>query len=345
MLKFADIKLAMESSESSVGQARWFVVSFESETKDSINGFINESYTSSKSISKWWIFSHLTEAVVFINTKCPVKVSTIYNFSSHGSIKPNEVRIVRQKKIIDDIVERFMDKTADASISYTSRQNVTAKNVDSRETWKKARDAKGIDEALAIIADEQPQQAMLNWNDMKRRISEYFEPSKRFRHEHSLDDFRVPKLDMLDKRSVHMFGPSGVGKTSFACAHFKNPLFVSKSFEGIADYNEQEHDGIVFDEMDFTAMSPDEVKTIVDIHHPRTWRRLYGFTTIPAGVPRIFTSNREKIWFNDKCADVDKDAILTRIQMINVKVPLYKTNVKVNDLDYKPCIPDVMVIE
>lgn len=103
-----------------------------------------------------------------------------------------------------------------------------------------------------------------------------------------MSSFRRAPLN-LDKPVV-LFGNSGVGKTAFALAHFKTPLFCSCK-EDLKDLTSH-HDGIVFDDMDFSSLTPEQAIAILDIAHPRRISCRYANASIPAGMRRIFTSNR-----------------------------------------------------
>lgn len=85
-------------------------------------------------------------------------------------------------------------------------------------------------------------------------------------------------------------GPTGVGKTRWALARFESPLLVSH-LEDLKLFKSSRHDGIVFDDISLTGMSPTSCIHLVDSELPRTIRVLYGSVTLPAGIKKIFTSN------------------------------------------------------
>jgi len=91
-------------------------------------------------------------------------------------------------------------------------------------------------------------------------------------------------------RVIFAWGETGTGKTRWALAQFKSPLLVS-SMEDLKKYRPDAHDGLVFDDMSFTALDPQNAIHLTDWEAPRTLRVLYGSVTLPAQTRKIFTSN------------------------------------------------------
>jgi len=104
---------------------------------------------------------------------------------------------------------------------------------------------------------------------------------------YTLDQYVCTPLS-FDKVSVVLWGDSGVGKTQFALCHFESPLMVSH-VEDLRKLSEA-HDGIVFDDMNFTHLHREAQIHLVD-DMERSIHARYGNVTIPAGIRRIFTTN------------------------------------------------------
>lgn len=98
-------------------------------------------------------------------------------------------------------------------------------------------------------------------------------------------DFGAPE----ELKSIVLEGPTGYGKTQFALAHFDHPLLVSH-MDDLARYN-QDHDGIVFDDMDFKHLPRSTQIYLVDVDQPRSIHIRYKTAYIPAGVKKVFTCN------------------------------------------------------
>jgi len=124
--------------------------------------------------------------------------------------------------------------------------------------------------------------------------------------------FTTPLVDLT--KSAMFIGPTGVHKTSFAKAHFKNPLFV-RNKQKLSDLR-PDHDGIIFDDMDFTCFTDQEQIHLLDIEDESDINIKYGGITIPAGMPRIFTTNYREIF------NLRNLAILRRINFF-----VYKENI------------------
>lgn len=114
-------------------------------------------------------------------------------------------------------------------------------------------------------------------------------------------------------RSHILWGEAGIGKTQFALAHFKNPLFVSH-IDDLAGFDKTEHDGIVFDDMDFGHMPRTAQIHIMDIDEPRSIHIRYGCARIPANTRKIFTTNTEDGAIVNLC----ESAILRRVTVTEV---------------------------
>lgn len=110
-----------------------------------------------------------------------------------------------------------------------------------------------------------------------------------------------------------LWGPEGTGKTVFALQHFKKPLLVT-DLEDLKHLTKS-HDGIVFDDMDFTTVSRSMLIKLVGRDLPRSIRVTYGKVTIPRGMPRIFTTNERR----GACMDWDQDGVRRRVHVYSTE--------------------------
>lgn len=106
-----------------------------------------------------------------------------------------------------------------------------------------------------------------------------------------------------------LVGESGCGKTQFALAHFDNPLLVShiddlKSLNG-------GHDGIVFDDVDFTHYPRTAQIHLVDWEQTRSIHCRYGNATIPMHTCKIFTCNYDCLPVNINEEAINRRLIVT----------------------------------
>lgn len=141
--------------------------------------------------------------------------------------------------------------------------------------------------------------------------------------EYQKEDFTQPLFssDILKKKSVFIYGPSGIGKTHFAIAHFNNPLVVD-DIDKLKELTKQ-HDGIVFDDMSFKHIPAEAVIKLVDLAIERTIRCRNTNATIPKGLPRIFTHNCPEIFYEPTVPDVQKQAINRRVYRTHFERDLF----------------------
>lgn len=126
---------------------------------------------------------------------------------------------------------------------------------------------------------------------------------------HQIDAFQWPRLEL--KLPTIIWGKPGIGKTQFALAHFKRPLLV-RHMDDLG--NLMDHDGIVFDDMDFNHMPRTAQIHLVDWELPSSIHIRYKTATIPAQMPRIFTTNTE----DGTILLTADDAIARRVKIIHL---------------------------
>jgi hypothetical protein len=111
------------------------------------------------------------------------------------------------------------------------------------------------------------------------------------------------------KKSLILWGPSGVGKTCFARALLPKALWVRHK-DTLVDYNPVDYDGIIFDDMNFNHERSNREAQIhlVDIDDDSQIHVRYSVALIPAGTKKIFTTNVH----NGLIFDLSDDAIRRR---------------------------------
>lgn len=188
-----------------------------------------------------------------------------------------------------------------------------------REVMKEVTEAPTLQEAV-VLAGVRPRSVM----DVQllRRDSE--NAPKRFKHIFPRSSFRLPLLPR-DWRTLHIYGPSGIGKTKLACALFDNPLVIKPfnamgCLEMLASFNPIFHDGIVFDEADLRALTREQAIALVDFDEASVLSVRYTKIPLPAGVKKIFLSNLPDIW---PAADKAIGAISRRVVTYHAKEKLY----------------------
>lgn len=124
---------------------------------------------------------------------------------------------------------------------------------------------------------------------------------------YTLDDF-ITKLP-YDFETVFITGPAGIGKTQFAKAHFNNALIVSH-MDTLKQFNPDEHDGIIFDDMTFAHYPREAVIHLLDWEEDRDIHCRFQNAFIPKETRKIFCSNKS---FNDTFGNnMENDEAVTR---------------------------------
>lgn len=207
---------------------------------------------------------------------------------------------------------------------------------------KQALDTNSVAGALSCIEKENP----IWYISCGKQLGAYFEEkfSTGNQSKYNLESFQVPPIVFDEKRVVIIFGPTGLGKTQWALAHFKKPVHVR-------DRNDYlrigpNTDGLVFDDMTFANWDPLTLLRILDIENDVTQNVKYAHRIIKAGMKRIFLCNSLRLFFNSKTLLETQLAIARRIRIIEVCSSLFTehegTYIKeYNDTHIQQAISDV----
>lgn len=148
------------------------------------------------------------------------------------------------------------------------------------------------------------------------------------------DDFTL-KLNWMSSHngvikevdSMLLYGPSGMGKTERALTMFKRPLLV-RSLDSARDYHPDRYDGIVFDDVSLSHLSPEEKIHLLDGDHIGSVRCRYANGTLPKHTKRIFTTNRAPNDFFTGGSAIDPEQLVAfkrRIKIYHVASLTYKS--------------------
>lgn len=107
-------------------------------------------------------------------------------------------------------------------------------------------------------------------------------------------------------------GPTNKGKTTLACSLLPRALFVSH-VDQLALYNSAKFNGIILDDMAFTQWPRTSQIHLTDTAMPRALHVRYRIANIPAGTPKILTTNSEA-W---EVLDVKDPAIARRVTVVH----------------------------
>lgn len=149
---------------------------------------------------------------------------------------------------------------------------------------------------------------------------------KRRSPDFSIDDFDLT-FQWDRTKSLVLWGPTNTGKTSIAKALLPRALFVTHK-DRLKEYDEDEYEGIIFDDMSFKHWPREAQIHIVDFDNDRQIDVKHGMAVIPAKTPRIFTTNMmpaEIMLAND-------GAIERRIQVVFIDRRMTRRRIEVDDV-------------
>lgn len=180
------------------------------------------------------------------------------------------------------------------------------------ESYAKALQSGTYQEAMQILQELEPADYVRFSTSVKRGLMDHFLKLKVFIR--PMESFNRPRIEdkVLKTLAVVLTGASGTGKTAFALAHFSQPVLISH-IDQLKDYNPLVNDGIVFDDMSFEHYPVESCIHFVDLEYDRTIHCRHVTGLLPAGMPRIFTSNRAFMnVFNFKDANEEQCKALSR---------------------------------
>lgn len=153
------------------------------------------------------------------------------------------------------------------------------------------------------------------WTRCRMAIVEYrkLHQKRAFTPRHTLLEFRPDWQAIEFQKSTIVWGPSGIGKTSFLKARFPEALFVTH-IDGLRDFNAEQYSAIIFDDMDFKHLPRTSQIHILDIDDDRDIHCRYSTALIPANTVKVFSTNE----YGGLIFDLSDGAIRRRAQVIGL---------------------------
>lgn len=146
---------------------------------------------------------------------------------------------------------------------------------------------------IKSLWEEHPK-VMIRYEKGMRAAIKHLRPKKE-KKKFDLESFPWHPLILEAGKSWLLWGDSGIGKTSYVRSRFPDFLWVTH-MDDLATFDEGEHGGIIFDDMCFTHLPRTAQIHLVDQDDDRTIHIRYMTAHIPAGTPKVFTSNTEFIF-------------------------------------------------
>lgn len=114
--------------------------------------------------------------------------------------------------------------------------------------------------------------------------------------------------DWTRNQSLVISGKSGVGKSTWVKWKAPKPALWVTHIDDLRHYREGFHQSIIFDDMSFGHIPREAQIHLVDTFDSRSIHVRYGTVFLPAGIPRVFTTNLRTPFSED-------DAIARRISI------------------------------
>lgn len=161
-----------------------------------------------------------------------------------------------------------------------------------------------LDEALALAGSENEAEYLRACTEAKLS----YQYAKRFRElavkpkcPYTITEYELPDGVELQHGLQHaalptncaavLVGPSGIGKTVWAQWICPKPALLVSNTETLKYFRPTHHRSLIFDDMDFNWMQPQQQIHLLDWHCPRTINVKHGHITIPKNTYKIFTNN------------------------------------------------------
>jgi len=239
-----------------------------------------------------------------LSKKCNVTNSRYFDWCGyHPNVSKckDEYRVMRYCKKENDFI---------TNMSFDTFQRV--RDLAKEGNWK---------DALKLLIEEKPEEIRFldKWEKNLKTVARMF-AQKTLKTKYKIEDFVEVDLKWKPrKQTLVISGKSGYGKTQFAKTLFKNPLIV-RHMDKLKSFDELEHDGIIFDDMNFSHWPRESCIHLVDIEEDTDLNVKCGMVTLPAGTPRVITTNRRS---DEIFSSFDK-AIRRRITTFEVMKDLRK---------------------
>lgn len=168
-----------------------------------------------------------------------------------------------------------------------------------------------VSEAIEEFSRQHPRDYVINKTRCEENLRAMSKKPKRLTY--SLDQFQEA-AEGWDRRlqALLLYGATGTGKTEYAKALIGEGYLLIRHMDQLKELT-SETTGIIFDDMSFFHWPRESCIHLLDLNNDSGINVKHGCVTIPAGLPRIFTSNfdRHTIFPVDTAGAIDRRLFVT----------------------------------
>ena len=207
------------------------------------------------------------------------------------------------------------------------------------ELLRQAVEAPNYKEAMKIIEEGNTRYYIEQFESLERYFQTIFVQEKfRDKVEYTMDKFTTPPIDaeILKHKAVVLCGKTDYGKTAYAMAHFKHPAVISSKLDFIK-INEQT-DGIILDNMDFSKWSISKVKNIINFSVDSYHDCKFSAVLLKKNIPRIICIPSENNFWPKELNELNENrefnevvSISRRTHIVHISKPLFNRKRKQED--------------
>ncbi len=187
-----------------------------------------------------------------------------------------------------------------------------------------------INEAMELIKLENPKRFLKEGRNLERVLQDIFIKKEGIKKKFPIEAFTIPQriqkainlfketYEVGEARVFVIQGEPATGKTELACSILQSwgiRPFIVNNIEDLTFFNTSEHEGIIFDDPDFSGISREAIINLFDSKN-RLVKVRFTHARIPENTPKIITTNKPLENLNENFRD---QAIKRRT--ITVRIP------------------------
>lgn len=252
-------------------------------------------------------------AYLLFSKKLNVRNEKKFDITIEGvTYHPNMQGVRSWKNVVKYVTKdgNYLTNYDDSVIDKLIRDNMKVGDIytKARELAKESK----VSEALSVLEHSKTvRDLVIHGNAIQKNLRSL--AVKRKAPEYSIEDFRL-NFNWDKKKTLIMWGPTDTGKTSLAKALLPKALFI-RHIDRLKDYDEEEFEGLILDDMSFKHWPREAQIHLVDIENDSHINVKHGMAVVPAGTPRIITTNNMPA----EILLADDGAIARRIQIIHIE--------------------------